>query len=179
MGMTAEGWMALATFLAALVPLVLFLIERRDRKAAEGNLARERGERAAQERIGRARSIAPTVFAGGGSGLDDDPVDVTPQVANYGSLPVFDAWFYYEHNKTPSLIGTWATIGPGEMMRASEQRIEWDPDDVLETGCIHIPRSWVEFTDTAGERWRRYADGRVEECDPHPWPGVPEASSAR
>lgn len=178
-----------ATILAAVVPAVLFLLERKDRKSAEHALSVERTSRAAADerrivaqRLSDARKIVgwfdyrPTgpgwVNAGGETHYAEH--SLFGVVQNASDSPVFDVALYYFESAAAAPNGQTADV-PSEPVPV--KALTWRvvaPGDRSEGTC-EVPRgsggaprlpldgSFVEYKDADGTRWRRFPRGLVIE----------------
>lgn len=170
------------------MPLVLFLFERNGRKTAEKALETERGARLADqekrahaERLARARRVVGwfEFRQGGQTGSNGagetffTGVDVCGVVHNTSDEPAFKVTLFYLARPEPSegldpdpsepdlVLGvhTWPVIPPREHR------------ETLVPGLATTDvRSYVEYWDADGTRWRRFPLGLVIE-NAHPVPG--------
>ncbi|WP_156741895.1 hypothetical protein [Occultella aeris] len=154
------------TLLAAGVPLVLFLVERRDRKAAQDALDAElRRQREAERRRAEEELLAGVRRIAVWPQLEARPVrservtmfDLAVHVTNHSDNPVFELVV-----NTP--IGTMLTEMPWQIIKPGEEKVATASGPDVGSS-IERPRCWVEFTDVSGRRWARYTDGDVVRLD--------------
>lgn len=131
--------------LAAIVPAVLWFFDRKDRKAAEGELIILRQQSADAARESQARAVAGWITPEGfftlhnGSTLPIFDVSATAMLHNIDDEPDF---FH---------IGDWEAIAPG----SKELETTYRPH--------HVLTCFVRFRDSSGSSWERSSTGELRE----------------
>lgn len=155
----ADGWAiatAVGTILAAVVPAVLFFVERAERMRAQSTLddelrrqAHQEAERAESETMIEARRVA----IWNESSTNGSPVTI--HVLNGSSDPVYQVWAFtepmrpIEGRRVTVGVGHWDVLLPGEHATKSTHQAAPMP-------------AWVEFVDVRERRWTRHNNGSVE-----------------
>lgn len=172
---------AIGTMLAALVPAALFLVERKDRKAAESETRelrererRESAEREAADAESRARSQAELVHVWPAKVQDAvDVFVVSVAVVNASSMPV--TWVQiggtvaYPDGPGKKLLYGMTVLPPtgGEVRYHDLATLlpmdgeGYDPHDESDPEPELFLISSVTFTDAFGVDWERTVDGFV------------------
>lgn len=179
---------ATGTLLAAIVPGVLFLLERRDRKVAEAETralrSRERSEVAVRERDRREqeeRAQADLVHCWDVLFTSDDGREPALRVVNASSMPIMHLRFegyarYVGGEEWLRLLFGYRILPPTgpEAYLAMDDLLPYDDLDNHKEG---VPLSRFElkeftFTDAAGRDWVRKMEGlfpgpleRASDCD--------------
>ncbi|WP_299303299.1 hypothetical protein [uncultured Brachybacterium sp.] len=159
---------AVGTIAAAVVPGLLFLVERKDRKKAQSELDAELTRQAERE---RARATEETltevrrVAIWNESDAQGSPIVL--HLLNGSAEPIYQVWTFTEsmHRYDPSSrdevrskdgtrvnvgVGHWDVLMPGEHVTKSTRQAAIMP-------------AWVEFNDVRQRGWRRYNSGKVED----------------
>lgn len=159
---------AVASAAAVIWAVLSTLHERRERKAAQNALQKERGESREAAKRDQAQHLVgwfEHVVTDHIEEPDDDlvmweiPVEWQPTmyVGNHSGAPVFDVQVTIIRIRDDRRVGTWRrkVLAPGSTWK------ELRPDDA----DIHQQDVRVEvvFRDVAGRRWTRHDDGRLEE----------------
>lgn len=154
-----DGWSitaAIGTILAALVPAVLFFVERRDRKKAQADLAAELRHQAEQEQLrSEEKTMTEARRVAVWNETDGQGSPATLHVLNGSSDPVYDVFAFTQPMKPfPDElghigVGHWKVLMPGEHVTKSTRQAAPMP-------------AWVEFTDVKQRQWTRRNNGNVE-----------------
>lgn len=154
---TVGEWVGgVGAIIGAGVPLVLYLVERRERIAAQAEARALREQEAVRTRQAQARRISYR-FGYRKPETSDRFVTRGAMLAilsNASETPVRAAALVYETLDGTRLAARWGLSGPGDHDEAIRAR---PADDVLAV---------LVFEDDNGVWWRRGSDGKLEEAQP-------------